>query len=57
MPDAVKIGVCTSQRWQVPGVLTPFLWDSDFHESGKFLSECWRAWWKVNFEFVGFRMG
>lgn len=53
VPDAVKIRLCPHQRRQVPGVLTPFLWDSAVHESVNFLSKCWRERWQVNFEFVG----
>lgn len=53
VPDAVKIRVCPHQRWQVPGVLIPFLWGSAVHESGNFFSKCWRKRWKVNFECVG----
>lgn len=34
-------------------MVAPFLWDNGVHDSGKFLSECWRTWWKVNLEFVG----
>lgn len=34
-------------------MVAPFPRDNGVHESGKFLSECWRTWWKVNLEFVG----
>lgn len=49
VPDAVTIRVFPSQRWQVPGVLAPVLWDTDARESSQFSSECWRTWCKVNF--------